>query len=72
MVNVTGSPDKRSRVIFTVFCYQGKALKWIQPYIMEYIDKGWLTKLLVDTVNLLNLENFITQLQTMFEEINLK
>ena len=65
-------PDKRFRVIFIVSYYQEKALEWIQPYIIKYIDKGWSTKLLTDTVNLLDSENFITQLQTMFGKIDPK
>ena len=36
------------------------------------MDKGWSTRLSTNIVNLLDPVNFITQLQTMFEEINLK
>ena len=39
---------------------------------MEYMDKGQSIRLLTNTVNLLNPDNFITQLQTIFKEINLK
>ena len=40
MVNVTSFPDARIKVVFAVSYYRGKTLEWIQPYIMEYIEKG--------------------------------
>ena len=39
---------------------------------MEYMNKRWTNRLSADIINLLNPNNFITQLQTMFEKINLK
>ena len=40
MVNITGFPDTRIKMVFIIFYYYGKALEWIQPYIMKYIEKG--------------------------------
>ena len=58
--------------MFIVSYYQGKALEWMQPYILEFLNKKWLIKLSTNTVNLLKPANYITQLQTILEEINLK
>ena len=39
---------------------------------MKYMEKGWMNRLSQDTINLLNPSNFITQIQTMFGEIDPK
>ena len=58
--------------MFIVSYYRDKALEWIQPYIIEYMEKGWTNRLSADITNLLNPDIFITQLQTMFGEIDPK
>ena len=39
MVNAAGFPDNRIKAVFAVSYCRGKALEWIQPYIIEYIKK---------------------------------
>jgi len=71
-VNDDAFPDSRSKVVFAASYCQGRALEWVQPYMMEYLEKGWNKTLHRDTAHLLDPVNFITQLQTMFGEIDPK
>ena len=59
-------------MVFTASYYQGKVLEWIQPYIMKYMETGWIKKLFQDTQNILNPVTFIVQLKTIFEELDPK
>ena len=72
MVNYAVFLDNRTKVIMAASYYRGKVLDWIQPYIIKLLEKGWVTGVSQDTVNLLIPANFILQLQTVFGEINPK
>ena len=39
MVNYKIFPDNRTKVLIIVLYYCGKALEWIQPYIIELLEK---------------------------------
>ena len=54
-----------------LYC-RGKALEWIQSYIIELLKQGQVTGLLQNTINIIIPANFITQLQTMFGKIDPK
>ena len=49
MVNASNFPDTKIKVVFAVSYCRGKALEWIQPYIIKYIDKEWMKQLSQDT-----------------------
>ena len=42
---MTGFPNTRIKIVFAISYYQDKTLEWIQPYIIKYIEKGWMNKL---------------------------